>query len=82
MNHAVKYQVAPFRRSCVVEIYAPIYVPALTDEHRARIDLACVEARTLIAAARDEVAAALAAGGLCPFCGELAHEGGMTCPSA
>lgn len=82
MSHAVKYQVAPFRRSCVVEIYAPIYVPALTDEHRARIDVACVQARTLIAEARDEIAAALAAGGLCPYCGELAHSPEVACSSA
>ena len=82
MSHAVKYQVAPFRRSCVVEIYAPIYVPALTDEHRARIDAACIQARTLIAAARDVVAGELAAGGLCPFCGELAHDPEAACPSA
>lgn len=81
MNHAVKYQVAPFRRSFVAEIYAPIYVPALTDEHRARIDAACIEARTLIAAARDEVAASIASSGVCPYCGELPHPGGA-CPSA
>lgn len=71
--HSVKYQVAPLQRSCIVQLYVPLASAALSLEHSARLDRACIEACALLETARDQIAAELYAGGLCPWCNELAH---------
>lgn len=76
---AVKYQVAPMQRSCIVQIYAPIIGALMTPDHRARFDRACEAARLVIEAARDEIAAELGHGGLCPFCAETLPHGDTGC---